>query len=95
MADLNRLLSQEQISDLKMLARQREWASMLTLFRNLLELEYQTLASFSSANEAFELRGRVQGVRDSLDVIRQLYDGEKDNAGTGTVGTTGHTTRAI
>lgn len=59
---------------------------MLTMLRNLLDIEYKALMGFSDGNAAFEARGRVKGVLDVLDVTKQLYDGEENEDSKGRSG---------
>src|SRR5438874_1074660 len=72
--DLQRFLEEEEILDLRELAKHRGWTPLLKLLRALEAEALRGLQGFRDANEAYEKRGYSRGVSLIVDVARTLYD---------------------
>src|SRR5262245_25271017 len=59
--------------NLQRLANLPEWTSLLKLFRGLERGATEHLIGFQSAEEAFERRGYIKGMRAGLEAVESIY----------------------
>lgn len=66
-------LDQSDLSNLRVLARYSEWTSLLKLFRALDRTATESLIGFSTAEEAYERRGFIKGMRKGVEAVENIY----------------------
>lgn len=61
------------MEELNRLSRTTEWTSLLALFRALEATATEALIGFSDANNAYERRGFILGMRRGLEAVEEIY----------------------
>ncbi len=82
---VERLLDKEQQDDLKQLTKMAEFSAFLLLFRRLESEVIREFEGFKTAEEAFELRGKLKGFRLSVDIVTNLYARKSEHVSTRSV----------
>ena len=79
--DLHNLLAPAQVTDIRELAKHKEWLSLIRLLEKAESLALTQFQSFTDSNDAYEKRGMLKGVRLIREYFRNIYEETKQNAG--------------